>query len=317
MENCPQLTVTIISWNTRELLRDCLQSLLTETVKQIAEVHVVDNDSHDGSAEMVRREFPEVKLFTNAENLGFARANNQSWREANGRYWLLLNSDTIVKPGAIEKLVAFMDTHERAGMATAKLLNPDGTPQFCAQREPTIFLTLLEFSRLHKLLPTRQRGKTLLGSYFSYDEPQELDWTWGTALIARREAIEEAGALSEDFFMYGEDMEWSLRVRRKNWEIWFCPEAEIIHYGGQSSNQVWDARGKNAKIWDGCYLAMEMNRGTAYVKALQTSVFFVTWVELLLSNLRRKKTARDYQRAYLDYHLQKLNGGVASFKNDE
>ena len=300
------LTITIVSWNTEELTRNCLKSLLTENVKRIAEVHVVDNNSSDGSVEMIRREFPEVKLFVNEENLGFARANNQSWYEAKGRYWLLLNSDTIVKPRAIEKLVEFMDSHPKAGMASAKLLNADGTPQCCAQREEGIFSTLLEFSRLHKLLPAKIRGKLLLSTYFSYDRPQKLGWAWGTALIVRREAIEQVGELSKDYFMYGEDMEWSLRMRKFGWEVWFYPEAEIIHFGGQSSNQTWDNREKATIILNNCYQALEEHRGKFYVKVLQLTTLGVSSVELVVSNIRRRESWSKYQRFLVDYYVKKL-----------
>lgn len=305
-ENPPKLTITIVSWNTEELTRNCLKSLLTENVRRIAEVHVVDNNSKDGSVEMVRREFPEVKLFANTENLGFAKANNQSWREAKGRYWLLLNSDTIVKPQAIEKLLAFMDAKPKAGMATAKLLSPDGTLQYCAQREKGIFPALLEFSRLHKLLPAKKRAEFLLGSYFSYDQPQKLDWTWGTALIARREAVEQAGALSEDFFMYGEDLEWCLRMRQYGWEIWFAPESEIIHYGGQSSDQAWDNKEKNTLILNTCYQAIEKHRGKSHVKFLQLTTLIVSSAELLISKARHQRLLSNKHRSLIDYHLKKL-----------
>lgn len=306
MSRVLDLTVTIVSWNTEELTRNCLRSLLTENVKRIAEVHVVDNNSKDGSVEMIRREFPEVKLFANTENLGFAGANNQSWRESRGRYWLLLNSDTIVKPDAIEKLIAFMDAHPKAGMATAKLLNPDGTPQFCAQREQSVSLLLLESFRLHKLLPAKKRGELLLGSYFDYTQPQMLDWTWGTALIARRAAVEQVGALSDEFFMYGEDLEWSLRMRKFGWEIWFCPEAEIIHYGGQSSQQTWDNAEKNTIILNNCYRAIEEHRGRFHVKLLHLTTLTSSAVEFLISKLRRKNLLSKYHRTTIDYHLQKL-----------
>lgn len=302
------LTVTIVSWNTEKLTRNCLQSLLTENVKRIAEVHVVDNDSKDGSVEMIRREFPEVKLFANTKNLGFAGANNQSWREAQGRYWLLLNSDTIVKPQAIEKLLAFMDAHPQAGLATANLRNPDGTTQFCASREQGIFTTLLEFSRLHKLLSEKKRGELLLGTYFSHDRPQKLDWAWGTALMARREAVEQAGILSEEFFMYGEDLEWSLRIRRYGWEVWFCPEAEIIHYGGQSSDQVWDNTEKATIIWNNCYQAIEKHRGRFYVKVLQIITLAISSIELLMSKILQRETMTNHYRALVNYHLKKLKG---------
>lgn len=300
------LTITIVSWNTEELTRNCLKSLLTENVRRIAEVHVIDNDSQDGSVEMIRREFPGVKLFANTENLGFARANNQSWYEAKGRYWLLLNSDTIVKPQAIENLIAFMDAHPQAGMASAKLLNTDGTAQCCAQREEGIFTALLEFSRLHKLIPAKMRGNLLLSTYFSYDRPQKLGWAWGTALIVRRAAIEQAGKLSDDYFMYGEDMEWSLRMRKHGWDVWFCPDAEIVHFGGQSSDQLWNYSEKNTIILNNCYQAIQKHRGRFYVKVLQITRLFIAAVELFFSKILRREGMTKFYRSTVKYHLEKL-----------
>src|SRR5262249_34045509 len=144
------------------------------------EVHVVDNASADGSAEMVHTEFPQVRLIANDENLGFARANNRSWAQCQGRYWMLLNSDAELRPGALDALVSFMDSHPCAGLATARLINRDGTPQNCAQPSPSIFKTLLEAFRLHKLLPASARGRILLGPYWSYDRATPVGWTWGT-----------------------------------------------------------------------------------------------------------------------------------------
>jgi GT2 family glycosyltransferase len=300
----PDITITIVSWNTRQLLQECLRSILDKPVSSSLEVHVIDNASTDGSAAMVRDEFPQVCLTTNAENTGFARANNQSWRVARGRYWMLLNSDTVVKPGALDALVKFMDAHPRAGLATAKVVNPDGTPQFCAQPEPGIGLALLEASRLHKLLPQRRRGRLLLSTYWSYDEPARLGWAWGTALIARREAVEEAGPLAEDFFMYGEDLEWCLRVRRKGWDVWFCPDAEILHYGGQSSAQAWSDANRERIILDGIYSAIEQHRGRAYTGALHAT----RWLVANLENIRAKfrHGSPSYLTAPPEYHSEAL-----------
>lgn len=281
------LTVTIVSWNTKGLLRSCLQSVARSSTKSSFEIHVVDNASTDGSLEMVRTEFPEAHLIANTENVGFARANNQSWHESRGRYWLLLNSDTVVRPGALDALIEFMDSHARAGLATARVVNPDGTPQFCAQREPGVGLTLLEATRLHKLLPRRIRGRLLLSTYWSYDEPIRLGWAWGTALVARREAVEEAGPLAEEFFMYGEDVEWSLRMRRMGWEVWFCPEAEVLHYGGRSAAQVWSDAGRERVILDGIYRAVERHHGRIYVGVLHATRWLVADLENFRAKFRR------------------------------
>src|SRR5262245_39415427 len=196
------LTITVVSWNTEELLRKCLASLENCTTRYSYEVHVVDNASHDASRELVLKEFPWVRLFANDTNAGFAKANNLSWNQARGRYWLLLNSDTEVGGGAIDALIGCMDARPRAGLVTAHLVNPDGSPQHCAQPDPSILLSLLEMTRLHKFLTAGLRGRLFLGPYWSYDRAIKLGWTWATALIARREAVDQAGSLSEDFFMY-------------------------------------------------------------------------------------------------------------------
>lgn len=298
------LTVAIVSWNTRDLLRSCLRSVFDQVQHSTVEVHVIDNASSDGSFAMVESEFPDVRLIANAENTGFARANNLSWRVSRGRYWMLLNPDTVVHPGAFDSLVRFMDARPRAGLATAKLINPDGTPQFCAQPEPSVGLTLLEATRLHKLLPRRARGRLLLSSYLEYDEPARLGWAWGTALVARREAVEDVGALSEDFFMYGEDVEWCLRVRRKGWEVWLCPSAEILHYGGQSAAQAWSDTKRERIIQDSIYRAVEQHRGRAYVRVLHAA----RWLAASLEDVRAAllRTAPRRSAASPAYHREAL-----------
>ena len=280
------LTVTVVSWNTKALLRACLCALQDAPLQIRLEIHVVDNASSDSSVEMVQQEFPHVCLLANQENMGFARANNQSWQEAQGRYWMLLNSDTEVKPGALDALVNFMDCHPKVGLATARLVSPNGAPQHCAQAIPCICNTLAEASRLHKLLPASVRGRMFLGPYWTYDKNIQVGWAWGTALIARREAVENVGPLSEVFFMYGEDLEWCLRMRRHGWEIWYCHEAEVLHHGGQSSAQRWDDRGRLCTILDGTYKAIERHRGRAYVRSLQTATLVALRLEWLASRVR-------------------------------
>lgn len=305
MSERPDVTVTVVSWNTRELLRACLQSLSDGVSRSRVEVHLVDNASSDGSIEMVLADFPEVRVFPNSQNLGFARANNQSWREAEGRYWMLLNPDTEVRPGAIDALVSFMDSHPQAGLATARLVNLDGTPQYCAQPTPTIGRTLLEASRLHRFLPASTRGSTLLSTYWTYDKPMKIGWTWGTALIARREAVETVGPLCDDFFMYGEDLEWCLRMADHGWEIWFCPEAEVLHHGGQSSAQQWSESSRACKVWNGFYQALARRRSRIYVRALRVATLTALgaeWIALTLKGQERPQALVNSVR----YHLHSL-----------
>lgn len=304
------LTITVVSWNTRELLRACLLSIPIGAGKISYEIHVVDNSSQDGSAEMVRDEFPHVRLFANDENLGFACANNQSWRESNGRYWLLLNSDAEAREGALDTLVQFMDAHPDAGLATARLVSPDGSPQHCAQPPISLWRPMLETSRLHKVLPAARLSRTFLGPYFSYAESAPVGWTWGTALIARREAVEMAGPLSEKFFMYGEDLEWCLRVAQHDWDIWFCAEAEVLHHGGQSSIQQWDNAAKRQVTLDGIYRAIGMHYPRSYLALLHAANLNSFRLQALTQRLRGRPSAS--ARAMIAYHREALRRALWS-----
>src|SRR5262249_49945038 len=160
--------------------------------------------------------------------------------------------------------------------------------------------TLFEASRLHKLIPAPARGRMFLGPYWTYDEAIQLGWTWGTALIARREAVIDVGPLSEDFFMYGEDLEWCLRMRKHGWRIWFCPDAEVLHHGGQSAAQKWDEAGRLALRLNGIYKGVERHRGRRYVRALQEASFVALRLERLASRLARRQG--DGLAGPLDYY---------------
>lgn len=286
----PDVTVTIVSWNTADLLRACLRSLGRGARRATIDAHVVDNGSTDGSPQMVRDEFPGVRLIENNENLGFARAVNRSWAHAKGRYWLLLNSDATTGEGAIDELMWFMDRHPRAGLATARLLGPDGSPQHCAQRVPTVPLVLLEASRLHKLLAPPLRGRLLLGPYFGYDVEQEVGWTWGAALMARREAVEQVGLLSDRFFMYGEDLEWCLRMHSAGWQVWFCPAAEVTHQGAASAPPDQSGCERRAIILERIFEAMALHRGPVRMAALHAATALIGGAEWITGRTRHRPT---------------------------
>lgn len=223
------LAIVIVNWNTRDMLRDCLTSLGGEQSWSY-HVIVVDNASTDGSAEMVTREFPQVHLISNKENAGFARANNQGIQAGQGRYVLLLNSDTIVPTGALEQLIRFMDEHSKAGACGPRLLRPDGSPQpYAFGGDPTPGYLLAR--GLNQLLFHRYLHD------WATDKVQEVDWVTGACLLVRREAIDQVGLLDESIFMYFEDNDWCLRIRKAGWKVYYNPQAEIVHIGGQSLAQ--------------------------------------------------------------------------------
>lgn len=232
------LSIVIVSYNTRDLLRGCLASVresLARSSQLRVETFVVDNDSRDGSAEMVAAKFPEVRLIRNPENRGFAAANNLAIRQSSGRHVLLLNSDTVIRGDAPAQLVALLDTHPHVGAAGPRLLNPDGTRQQSVFRFPTLWMSLIDFFPLnHRVVNSRLNGR--------YPEQWHervfpVDHPLGACLIVRRAAIDQVGLLDEGFFMYCEEIDWCLRIRRGGWEIVYTPSADVVHYGGQSTSQ--------------------------------------------------------------------------------
>ena len=220
------LAIVIVNWNTRDLLRDCLASLGGEQ-RLSYHVVVVDNGSTDESVQMVREQFPQTLLITNAENTGFTRANNQGLAARQGRYALLLNSDTRVPPGALADLAQFMDEHSDVGAVGARQLRADGAVlPYTFGRDPTLrYLLARGLNRLLFHRPLHDWATEIV---------QEVDWISGACLLARREAIDQVGLLDENIFMYFEDVDWCLRFRQAGWKVYYNPRVEIIHLGGQS-----------------------------------------------------------------------------------
>ncbi|MEN6520993.1 MAG: glycosyltransferase family 2 protein [Armatimonadota bacterium] len=230
-----QLSIAIVSWNTKRLLRQCLSSVFGDLDGLTAEVIVVDNGSSDDSAGMVRCEFPQVRLIEAGENLGFTRANNLAYKESSGDCFLLLNSDTVVLPGALPLLVRFMESNPAAGAVGSKLLNGDGTLQRSCSPFPTPLQELFDALYLSKLFPENRLTGSFAMSYWDFSSVREVDFAGGSCLLLRRAALEEIGLLDEGFFMYSEEADLCYRLKEAGWKVFFYPDARVIHYGGQSS----------------------------------------------------------------------------------
>jgi N-acetylglucosaminyl-diphospho-decaprenol L-rhamnosyltransferase len=228
------LSVIIVSWNTRELLAQCLESLYSSVNKADFEVFVIDNASSDNSPAMVRERFPEVRLIENQQNLGFARANNQAIQNSHADYVLLLNSDTIVKPGAIDALVEFMQAHTRAGACGPRLLNQDGSLQFSCSPAPTLGS---EFKRMFHLPGVRPDGYYAMQSW-DQSIARQVDVILGACLMLRRRALDQVGPLDEEYFIYSEEVDLCHRLQSVGWELYWVPQGEVVHLGGQSTRQV-------------------------------------------------------------------------------
>jgi GT2 family glycosyltransferase len=203
---------------------------------------VVDNASRDRSAEMVSAEFPDVRVIRNDDNVGFARACNQGMRASHGRFILLLNSDTYVVDDVVERTRGYLASRPEIAMAGCQLRYPDGRVQHTAFRRLGIFQSLFEDLWLYKLVPASARKHLLLGGYWECDEEMEVDWLAGAFMMLRREAFEQSGGFCEGFFMYGEDSEWCLRLRKMGKRIFFNPLGIVYHVGNVSSDLEWTER---------------------------------------------------------------------------
>ena len=264
----PRLSVTLVLYNTADFVRDCLLSIREEVLSGFAELLVVDNASPDNSAEIIEREFPEARLIRSATNRGFAGGCNLAWPEAKGDYWLLLNPDASLPKGALRELVQWMDAHGKIGAASPRVLNAEGEPSYLSLSFPSLSLALLETSRLHKLLPARARGRLLKIPEWSADDYVDVDWVPGTALIARREAVEQAGLLSERLFMYGEDVEWCWRIKRAGWRVGVHRRSSVRHIGGASGSRSLGREQLARQFARNCYAADSVIRGAGYARLL-------------------------------------------------
>ena len=232
------VSIVIVSWNTRDITRDCLRSIYAAAGELSLEIILIDNHSSDGSAEMVASEFPKVILQRNEENRGFAAANNQGIALAQGRYVLLLNSDTLVMDRAIAKAVAFADAHPEAGMVGCQTRCPNGDLQYNCYLFPSLLNLALSLTKLQVMFWYKPFfGRYRLG-WWDYGSVREVDGIAGCFMLVRKAAIDQVGPMAEEYFMYSEDTDWCWRFHRAGWKVLYTPEPVIVHFGGCSSSQA-------------------------------------------------------------------------------
>ncbi len=226
-----ELSIIIVNWNTRELLRRCLSSLSATTQMLPHEGIVVDNGSHDGSSSMVREQFPTATLMSNLENRGFAAAVNQALAQATGEFLLLLNSDTQVQPEAVETMVRYLREHPRIGICGCRLRDAQGRVQHSFGYGPTVW-----HEAIRKFV-WNPWTRSAWGSRWleqRYRRPTMVDWVLGACLMIRRKTATQIGPLDERFFFYFEEVDWCRRARETGWAVVYLPTAEVLHLGGQS-----------------------------------------------------------------------------------
>lgn len=297
------LSIIIVNWNTLALLRDCLRSLPSGVRRYSHEVFVVDNGSTDGSQEMVRNEFPAVRLIENGRNLGFAAANNRALRQASGDFFLLLNSDTVMIEDAADILIDYMRENPRAGFCSPQLLNADGSRQNSIANFPTLLTELGHRGLLRKICPHRFYAKQ-----FVADSPMVVESLVGAALLARRAMTDQIGFYDEDFFFFFEETEWCRRAGRAGWECVLVPQSHLYHLQGQSAKQAPLA--VRIEYWRSRYTYFR-KQGSLVVRAmLVTGLLSKSLGNLLINTLCApfSPCSRYRSRLYLTILLWHLRG---------
>ncbi len=267
------LSVVIVNWNAKDYLRKCLQSLHRDP-EGPSEVFVVDNGSSDGSVDIIKREFPSVKLIENEGNPGFGTANNQALKKCAGELVLILNPDTEVLGGSLKTMTDFFKQNPRAGAVGAKLLNVDGSIQLtCARNFPTLLTEFFWLTTLVRRFPKSRIVGHYLMSYWDHGGKREVNCLSGACIMARMDLLQKLNLFDEDYFMYGEDVDLCYRIKEAGWQIWYLPEAEIIHYGGGSSEKIAEA----AAIYDRIAIRMffRKHRGILSAAVYRIMCFFI------------------------------------------
>jgi GT2 family glycosyltransferase len=235
----PNLSICIVSLEARNYLRDCLRSIAASTPELEYEIIVVDQSSQDGTVEMLQSDFPEIKLLQTVGNEGFTRPMNLAMQAAQGKFIALLNPDTLVHSDALVRLCAFLASHPEAGIVGPKVLNPDGTLQApCRRGDSRPWAVISYFTGLSILFPDKAFFNGYLLSHLAEDQLHVVDGVSGSCMVIRREVVDEIGFLDEIFFAYQEDADYCLRTRQAGWQVFYYPEAEITHFGGQGGSRV-------------------------------------------------------------------------------
>ena len=297
------VSIVIVGWNISDLLRSCLSSVFDQTKGIAFEVVYVDNASVDGSVDMVATTFPAVRIIRNGKNEGFIRASNQGIEASEGRYVLLLNSDTVILDNAIPKMVEFADAHPEAGAVGCKVFHPDGSLQRSCFMYPSILNMFLSTSYLYKLFPrSRFFGRGMM-TWWDFNDVRQVQAVCGCCSLVRREAIKQVGLMDETYFFYGDESDWCYRFEKNGWKNMFMPGAKIIHYGGATTKRMPDTF--KLQLFGSYLIFMRVHRSKpAFTCArLLAALFFFArvpyWSLVALCNKRERQASIRTAAAYL------------------
>src|SRR5690625_4788335 len=290
-EHIMDVSILIVNYNTVELTIRAIESVYRSETTYQYELILIDNASSDGSVERIGTIFPDLKLIANEDNVGFAIANNQGMRIAQGRYVLLLNSDTEIESDTLQVMMDYMDRHPDVGASGCKVLLPDGSlDKACKRGFPTPSASLYHMSGLSRIFPKNPRFNQYQLGHLSPEESYEVDSLVGAFMVVRQATIDEVGLLDELFFMYGEDIDWCYRIKEAGWKIVYYPQTKIMHYKGASS------RKKPLKIIYEFHRAMWLFHHKHYAKKysfvfngiVYSGIYAKLCLSLLINQLRKR-----------------------------
>jgi GT2 family glycosyltransferase len=287
----PPVTVTTVLYNSEGELDRYAAAIAPALERDLVRLVAVDNASPDEGAALLERLLPGAETITSVGNLGFAGGCNLAWPQVRSRYWLLLNPDVEADADGIERLVAWMDGHPEVGLASPRLRGADGEEVPVVRAQDSLLRPLVRALRLHRLLPRGMRSRWLLPGE---REAMEIvdGWVPGAALIARSEAVAEAGPLDESLFMYGEDREWCWRMSRAGWSIGFCAEAVFVHGHGASARATWDERERVRREVAGQIGAARLMHGARWARAFALLAGLILLAESVVPGRKGRRDGR-------------------------
>jgi len=274
----PELSIIVVLYNSADQLAECLDSICADVESEWAELLLVDNASPDASAAIGMETVPGARVLTISENRGFAGGVNVALAEARGRYMLLLNPDVVVPAGGLREMIDWMNRYPEVAVASPDMVR-DGTKSEPPQAFPSIWRTLFELTRLHKLLPAPLRSRMMLGAYWDGHDTRRAGWVPGTAMFVRAEVARAVGPLSEAMFMYGEDIEWCWRIRRAGHQIGVNATIQFSHAGSTSSTLSWGAEETSRRVVAGIYSACRLMYGSVHARILATVIAIAYVIE--------------------------------------
>jgi len=307
MNNCnsqtstPEVSLIMLSFNTRDLLRKSLSSLIATSAEIDAEIIVVDNASHDGSADMVAAEFPQARLIRAPQNLGFAGGNNLGRAAARGEFLVLVNSDAFIEPGALQLGLQQMRRYPQVGLAGGLLVGRDQRPEPSARRFPSPLNDLLSLTGLAARYPHSRFFGRFDRTWANPREPARVDWVPGAFCIIRQSALEQIGFFDERFFLYYEEVDLCRRLRKAGWSVWYWPDLKAVHWGGESSKtlsgQTVSNHGRQLTLWRMRSALLYYRKHHGLLAAWVSASIETTWHRLRVIKNRRDPAKQGESKA--------------------